>query len=68
MDIFFVIVNVIQKIWGNENFPNSLNVMVKNHYHSKKKAINRYLPYMYRSCTNNPTKRNIPLNKEQGPH
>ena len=31
-----MIVYVIQKIGGNENSPNSLNVMVNYHYHEKK--------------------------------
>ena len=33
--IFFMIVYVIQKIGGNNNSPNSLNVMVNYHYHRK---------------------------------
>ena len=34
--IFFMIVYVIQKIGGNVNSPNSLNIMVNYHYHSEK--------------------------------
>ena len=31
-----MIIYVINKIGGNENSPNSLNVMVNYHYHGKK--------------------------------
>ena len=39
--IFFMIIYVIQKIGGNENYPNSLNVMVNDHYYGKNRAIAR---------------------------
>ena len=37
--IFFMIVYVIQEIGGNENSPNSLNVMVNYHYHVENRVI-----------------------------
>ena len=42
----FMIVYVIQKIRGNENSPDSLNVMVNYHYHGENRLITRYLPSM----------------------
>ena len=33
--IFFMIVYVIKKIGGNDNYRNSLNIMVNCHYHEK---------------------------------
>ena len=40
-EYFFMIVYVIQKIGGNKNCPNSLNVMVNYHYHGKNRVITR---------------------------
>ena len=37
--IFFMILHVIRKIGGNENSPNSLNVMVNCHYHGENRVI-----------------------------
>ena len=37
--IFFIIVYVIQKIGGNENSPNYLNVTVNYHYNGKNRVI-----------------------------
>ena len=37
--IFFVIAYVIQKIGGNKNSPNSLNIMANYHYHSEDRVI-----------------------------
>ena len=37
--IFFIIVHVIQKIGGNDNYPNSLKVMVNYHYHTENRVI-----------------------------
>ena len=34
-----MIVYVIQKIWCNDNSPDSLNVMVNYHYHSENRLI-----------------------------
>ena len=34
-----MIVYVIQEILGNENSPDSLNVMVNYHYHSEKRVL-----------------------------
>ena len=39
-----MIVYVIQKIEGNENSPNSLNVMVIYHYHGKKQGNHPVIP------------------------
>ena len=39
--IFFMITYVIQKIGGNKNSPNSINVMVNYYYHSENRAIKR---------------------------
>ena len=39
--VFFMIVYVIQKIGGNKNSPNSLNVMVNYHYHDENRVITR---------------------------
>ena len=39
--IFLMIVYVIWKIRGNENSPNSLNVMVNYHYYGKNRVITR---------------------------
>ena len=36
---FFMIVYVMRKIGGNENYPNSLNVMISYHYHGKNRVI-----------------------------
>ena len=36
-----IIVYVIQKIGGNENSPDSLNVMVNYHYRSENRVITR---------------------------
>ena len=44
--LFFVIVYAIQKIRGNENSPNSLNITVNYYYHSKNRVITRYFPSM----------------------
>ena len=38
---FFVIIYVIQKIGGNDNSPNSLNVMVNYYYHGENRVIDR---------------------------
>ena len=38
--IFFMKVYVFQKIGGNKNDPNSLNVMVNYHHHGENKVIN----------------------------
>ena len=35
----FIIIYVIQKIKGNENSPDFLNVMVNYHYHSENRVI-----------------------------
>ena len=43
---FLMIVYVIQKIGGNENSPNSLNVMVNHHYRGKNTVITQYFPSM----------------------
>ena len=40
----FMIVYVIQDIGGNENSPDSLNVMVNYHYHGENRIIARYFP------------------------
>ena len=34
------------KIGGNENYPDSLNVMVNYHYHRENRVITRQFPYM----------------------
>ena len=39
MDIFFMILYVIQKIVGNDNYPYSLNKMVNYHYHGEYRVI-----------------------------
>ena len=36
-----MIVYVIQKIWGNENYPISLNVVVDYQHHSENRVITR---------------------------
>ena len=36
-----MILYVIQEIVGNENSPDSLNVMVNYHYHSENRVITR---------------------------
>ena len=45
--IFFMIVYVKQKIGGNDNSPNSLNVMVNLHYHSENRAATGRIPSRY---------------------
>ena len=37
-----MVIYVIQKNGGNENSPDSLNVMVNYHYHSEKRVITIY--------------------------
>ena len=44
--IFFIIVYVIQKIRGNENSQNYLNVMVNYHYHFENRLITFQFPSM----------------------
>ena len=44
--LFFMIVYVIQKIRGNNNYLNSLNVMVNYHYPGENRAITRKFPSM----------------------
>ena len=41
-----MIVYVIEEIGGNENYPDSLNVMVNYHYHGIKRVITWSLPSM----------------------
>ena len=36
--LFFMIVHVMQKIRGNKNSPNSLNIMVNYHYHGENRG------------------------------
>ena len=38
---FLMIIYVILKIRGNNNYSNSLNVMVNYHFHGKNRVINR---------------------------
>ena len=44
---FLIIVYIIQNIGGNENSPNSINVMVNYHYHGENRLITRQLPSMF---------------------
>ena len=37
---------VLQKIEGNKNSQNSLNLMVNCHYHGENRVINHYFPYI----------------------
>ena len=41
-----MIVYVIQEIGGNNNSPNSLNIIVNYHYHGENRITTRYLPSM----------------------
>ena len=42
--IFFTIVHAIQKIGGDENSPNSLNIMVNYNYHGENRVITQVIP------------------------
>ena len=55
--IFFHDCIFYTKIRGNENSPDSLNVMVNYHYHGENRVITRYLPYM--GFTRSPLPQNI---------
>ena len=41
-----MIVYVIEEIGGNENFTDSLIIMVNDHYHGEKRVITREVPSM----------------------
>ena len=41
-----MVINVIQKIRGNENSPDSLNVIVNHRYHGENRIITRLFPTM----------------------
>ena len=42
--IFFIILYLIQKNWGNENSPDSLNVMLNYRYHGENRLIAQKFP------------------------